>query len=68
MCTYGWPAFLKSLPGRSRAHQVPKSNKLLNFNSTEPSWRTQTDATYEMARTLEVPKSLTPKSDRKSVV
>jgi hypothetical protein len=46
----------------SRALQVPKSNKLLNFNSIESSWRTQTDATYAMARTLEVLKSITPKS------
>ena len=45
-----------------RALQVPKSNKLLNFNSTESSWRTQTDATYAMARTLEVLKSFTLKS------
>ena len=46
----------------SRALQVPNSNKLLNFNSTESSWRTQTDATYAMARTLEVLKSFTLKS------
>ena len=46
----------------SRAPQVPKSNKLLNFNSIESSWRTQTDATYAMARTLEVLKSFTLKS------
>ena len=46
----------------SRALQVPKSNKLLNFNSIESSGRTQTDATYAMARTLEVLKSFTPKS------
>ena len=34
----------------SRAHQVPKSNKLLNFNFHVSPWRTQTDATDAMGK------------------
>ena len=34
----------------SRELQVPKSNKLLNFNFHESSWRTQTDATDAMGK------------------
>ena len=42
----------------SRALQVTKSNKLLNFNFHVSLWRTQTDATDVMARTHEVVKIL----------
>ena len=50
----------------SRAPQVPKSNKLLNFTFHITPWRTQTDATKAMkARPLEVVKSFTPKSHQK---
>src|SRR5664279_2140690 len=45
----------------SRELQVPKRNKLLNFNFHVSPWRTQTDA---MARTQEVIKSSTLKSDQ----
>src|SRR5664279_938620 len=34
----------------SRALQVPKSNKLLNFNFHVSPWRTQTDATDAMGK------------------
>src|SRR5664279_2234277 len=37
----------------SRALQVPKSNKLLNFNFHVSPWRTQSNATNARVRTLE---------------
>src|SRR5664279_6039781 len=48
----------------SRALQVPKSNKLLNFNFHVSPWRTQTDATDAMERPQEVLKSFTLKSNQ----
>ena len=48
--------------GQSYERSLAESNKLLNFNFHVSPWRTQTDATDAMARTLEVVKSFTLKS------
>lgn len=46
----------------SRALQEPKRNKLLNFNFHVSPWRTQTDATYAMAKSTRGAQILTLKS------